>query len=334
MNGSTTVSVILPALNEADDIAGCLDALATQTWPLEQLQVVLVDAASDDHTIERSTQVARQLGLELVTRANPARRTSAGLNVGLEACNGDVVVRVDARSRIGPNHVERSVVLLASRPDIGVVGGGQKATARSDGFVDRSIARGLRNRYTTGFARYRRSDVAGPVDTVWMGAFRRADLEHLGGWDEAVALNEDWDLNERYRDAGFVVWFDPEMDAQYLPRRSFTPLARQYFRFGRVKGTWWMRGRRPAARQLLLLLLPPVGLAAAVMVGAQIGALPLAAAAIVGAFAIDAVGTREPAAIPVRIGALAATATSSTSWWIGVVVGAVGELAGVRHAHG
>ena len=334
MSGPTTVSIIIPTLNEAEDIEDCLGALAAQTWPIRDLQVVVVDAASHDQTVKRSTAAARQLRLDLITRANPARRTSAGLNLGLEACTGEFVVRVDARSRIGPKHVERAVMLLASRSDVGVVGGGQRATARSDRLVDRAIARALCNRYTTGLARYRRADVAGAADTVWMGAFRRADLERLGGWNEAVALNEDWDLNERFRRAGMLVWFDPEMDAQYLPRRSFTPLARQYFRFGRVKGTWWMRGRRPAARQLFLLVLPPVGITVAVVIGAKVGVLPLAAAAIVSAFAIDAVGAREPAAVPVRIGALVATAVSSTSWWIGVVVGAVGELAGVRHAHG
>jgi cellulose synthase/poly-beta-1,6-N-acetylglucosamine synthase-like glycosyltransferase len=334
MSPAPFVSVVLPALNEAADIAGCLEAIAAQEWPLDRLEVVLADAVSDDDTVRVATDVAHRLGLELVVCENPARRTSAGLNVALAKCAGSVVVRVDARSRIGPQHVAVAVEVLDAQPEVGVVGGGQHARPRSGRFVDRAIARALENRYTTGFARYRRSTVAGPADTVWMGAFRRADLDALGGWNEAVALNEDWDLNERYRSRGMVVWFDPRMDADYLPRQSFGRLARQYFRFGRVKGTWWMRGRRPAPRQAALLAAPPIGVAAAAVAASRVGIVPTAVVGAAAALALDALGARERAALGVRAGALAATAVSCGSWWVGVVAGAVGEKVGVQHAHG
>jgi hypothetical protein len=167
-----------------------------------------------------------------------------------------------------------------------------------------------------------------------MGSFRRADLERFGGWSEAVALNEDWDLAERYRDAGYVVWFDPAMDADYLPRQSFGRLARQYFRFGRVKGTWWARGRKPAPRQVLLLVAPPIAGAAAVVAVSALGVAPVAILAVAGLLAVDAAGTRQPAGPLVRAGAIGATAVSCGAWWLGVAAGAVGEVAGVRHAHG
>ena len=156
---------------------------------------------------------------------------------------------------------------------------------------------------------------------------RLADLEHLGGWDEAVALNEDWDLNERYRNAGFVVWFDPEMDAQYLPRRSFTPLARQYFRLvgSRARGGCGAGGPRRANC--------PFAAAARRRRCRGDGRRGGRSTSVGRGSHCRCVCHRcgwhaEPAAIPVRIGALAATATSSTSWWIGVVVGVVGELRG------
>jgi glycosyltransferase involved in cell wall biosynthesis len=328
------VSVIVPALNEAADIEGCLEAIAAQQWPLDRIEVVLADAASDDDTVHVARAAAQRLGLALVVCENPARRTSAGLNVGLSCCNGSVVVRVDARSRIRPRHLAVAAALLDERADIGVAGGGQHARPRSDRLIDRAIARALENRYTTGFARYRRARTAGPADTVWMGAFRRVDLDALGGWSEAVALNEDWDLNQRYREKGLLVWFDPRMDADYLPRQSFGRLARQYFRFGRVKGTWWMRGRRPAPRQVVLLAVPPLGVAGGVALVSVVGLVPVVAGAAIVGLAVDALGNDEPASPVVRAGALAATATSCSAWWLGVVAGAAGELVGVRHAHG
>jgi cellulose synthase/poly-beta-1,6-N-acetylglucosamine synthase-like glycosyltransferase len=334
MTGKPFVSVVVPALNEATDIEGCLRAIAAQEWPLDQLEVVIADALSDDGTVRVATDVARQLGLELVVCENPARRTSAGLNVALAKCAGNFVVRVDARSRIRPQHLPTAVEVLDARPEVGVVGGGQHAHPRSARLIDRAIARALENRYTTGLARYRRAQFAGAADTVWMGAFRRADLDELGGWNEAVALNEDWDLNQRYRDRGFVVWFDPRLDADYLPRQSYGRLARQYFRFGRVKGTWWMRGRRPAPRQIGLLAIPPVGVAAAAVLASYVGVVPVVVGGVALAFAIDAIGGKAPAGPAVRAGAITATVVSCGSWWAGVVAGAAGELAGVQHAHG
>jgi succinoglycan biosynthesis protein ExoA len=328
------VSILIPARNEAADIEGCIAAVAEQTWPSSRVEVLLVDALSEDQTVRVATDTARRFGIDLVVCDNPGRHTSIGLNVGLARCTGEYVVRVDARSRIGPCHVERAVQLLSQRVDVAVVGGGQRAVERSDRVVDRCIARALRNRYTTGLARYRRSRIAGAADTVWMGAFRRADLVAVGGWSASMVLNEDWDLNERLRAAGKVVWFDPELDAGYLPRKSYRQLARQYFRFGRAKGTGWMRGRRPAPRHFVLLAAPPASVVVAAMLAADTGLLPVAGAALAAGVVIDAIGAREPAGAAVRLGSVTATAVSCGAWWLGVVAGAAGGVAGAGRARG
>ncbi|MFC7114626.1 glycosyltransferase [Natronoarchaeum sp. GCM10025703] len=47
---NTGVSVILPTLNEADQVATALESLANQTY--DEFEVVVVDDGSDDGTIE------------------------------------------------------------------------------------------------------------------------------------------------------------------------------------------------------------------------------------------------------------------------------------------
>ena len=94
--------------------------------------------------------------------------TPANLNRGLAEARGEILCRVDARSRIPNDYVRRCVELLTSSPEVAVVGGAQVAEAGSaDGPTARSIARALRNPYGTGFARYRRSAPSGPTDTVY-----------------------------------------------------------------------------------------------------------------------------------------------------------------------
>lgn len=330
------MSVIIPVLNEEADLEGCITAIAHQDLPLAEIEVVVVDGCSTDGTVEVAEKTLATWpfhGWRVLS--NPAERTSTSLNVGLQAAAGEVIVRVDARSRIEPQYVRTCVEVLGSRPEVGVVGGAQLAEARPGaGVVARGIARALRNRYATGLSRYRTASTSGPSDTVWMGAFRAADLRRLGGWDPAVALNEDYALNEVYRRAGAVVWFEASLQSTYLARATYVALARQHFRFGRVKGTWWARGRRPNPRQAALLLAPPVALAAGIglarrtslAVGVALGATVL--------LAVDHAGQHESSGYGERGASVGAMTTVAASWWVGVLAGFAGERLGLEHRHG
>ena len=328
------MTVLIPARNEEADIAGCIDAVGAQDYPLGDIQLIVVDAASDDRTCEEVRRAAARYGFgEVLILDNPARRTSVGLNVGLREARGFYLARVDARSRIGPEYLRTCQSTLEARPDVGVVGGAQVARARSLKPVDVGIAGALRNRFATGMSRYRRATTSGPSDTVWMGFFRTEELRASGGWADAVALNEDYELNARYRAAGRTVWFDASLRSGYLPRASLCGLARQYFRFGRVKGMWWARGQRPAGRQVALLA-APIAMGAALAVAVRrlgpvsVLVVPVLLAALERAGRVDRVG--EPAS-PVT--ASTAIALLSGSWWVGVLVGFAGELAHVEHQH-
>jgi len=223
--------------------------------------------------------------------------------------------------------------MLEAHSEVGVVGGSQAARARSRSAVDVGIAAALRNRWATGMSRYRRASTSGPSDTVWMGVFRTAELKSLGGWDEAFALNEDYELNLRYRQAGHTVWFDACLRSDYLPRASLPVLASQYFRFGRAKGTWWARGQHPSPRHVALVAAPVVFGAALVRAMGRLGPcsvlfVPVLLAGVERAGRVDR--PDEP-----RSSMMASTAIAvlTGSWWVGVVAGFAGELAHVKHEH-
>lgn len=332
--GPSGVTVIIPVRNEVADIGGCIDALGSQDLPLADVQLLVVDGASEDGTRDEVLRATARYGFgEVTILDNPARRTSVGLNVGLREASGEFVARVDARSRIEAGYLRSCAATLQRRPDVGVVGGSQLARARSPRPVDVGIAGALRNRLATGMSRYRRSSTSGPSDTVWMGFFRTEELRGLGGWSDAVALNEDYELNARYRAAGRTVWFDASLRSDYLPRTSLAALGRQYFRFGRVKGMWWARGRRPAPRQLVLLA-APFGMGA-VVAGAvrRLGPLPAAAVPLL-LVAVERTGRTDRAGEgPSPVMASAAIGVLCSSWWVGVLAGFAGELAHVKHEH-
>ncbi|MGH9270265.1 MAG: glycosyltransferase, partial [Ilumatobacteraceae bacterium] len=317
---SPRVTILVPARDEAADIAECLAAVLAQDHRLDRLEVVVIDGASSDGTATIARRALEAAGVRHIVLSNPDATTPSNLNVGLAEATGEVVCRVDARSFIPPDYVRRCAGVLSSRPDVAVVGGAQVAVPRGRGPVGLGIARALNNRFGMGLARYRRDAASGPSDTVYLGAFRTDQLRAAGGWDERFPSNQDFELNRRMSALG-LVWFDSSLAVGYRPRASLRELALQYHRFGRSKVRYWQTtGDRPQSRQVALLGSPVVAMAA----GAMLCAMPrrsrrvAAAAAAAAAVAFEVRGSLGPPA-PLKahgIGLLA-SAIVGGGWTLG-----------------
>lgn len=84
------ISVVVPSYNDAVMLAQCLDALARQTRPADE--IVVVDNCSTDATAE----VARAAGARVVTE--PLQGIPGATAAGFDAAAGDVLGRLDADS--------------------------------------------------------------------------------------------------------------------------------------------------------------------------------------------------------------------------------------------
>jgi len=73
------------------------------------------------------------------------------------------------------------------------------------------------------------------MDTVPFGCFTRATWQLVGGLNESLLGNEDYEFNYRVRRAGLAVRLDPMMHSTYVARASLGALALQYFRYGWCK---------------------------------------------------------------------------------------------------
>lgn len=254
---------------------------------------------------------------------NPDGARCPGLNRAVAAAPDPVVVRVDARSELPPGYVAACLRRLED-PEVGMVGGIQwpDAPAATDPTAA-GIARALRNRWLLGNAAYRRTDAHGPTDTVYLGAFRRDDLRALGGYDEALVANEDFDLAQRYLDAGRTVWLEEGMVVRYEPRAEWGALARQYRAFGEAKVRFWRRtGRRPNRRQQIALGAAAVGVGVAVLSARRPRRLvALAGAAVIGIAALDHLAEPSERDVGVRTRAWAASTVIVTAWVSGVASG-------------
>ena len=141
-----------------------------------------------------------------------------------------------------PDTLRRAVSTL-QRTGAANVGGRQQPDGTT--FFGRAVAMAMTTPLGAGGARYRLGGAEGPVDTVFLGAFRRDALDAVSGFDPAFVRNQDYELNWRLRARGETVWFDPELVVTYRPRSTFRGLAWQYFDYGRWKRT--VAQRHPAS---------------------------------------------------------------------------------------
>lgn len=225
-----TVSAVLPAVDEADHLADAVRAILEQDYP-GPLEVVVAVGPSSDDTARVAARLAAQ-DARVVVVDNPAGRTPAGLNRAIEAASGEVVARVDGHAVISDGYLRRAVRTL-HRTGAGNVGGIQRAVGT--GPTQRAVAAAMSSRFGVGDARFHHGGPAGPVDTVYLGVFRRDALADVGGFDESLVRNQDYELNWRLRQAGWTVWFDPELVVDYAPRSTLRALADQYHQYGRWK---------------------------------------------------------------------------------------------------
>ena len=237
------VSIIIPCYNEQATIRLLLDALLAQTYPWQEMEVVIADGLSEDGTRDEIAAWQRenpQLDVRVVE--NVQRAIPAGLNRAIEAARGEYIVRLDAHSLPAPDYVARSVQALQDECGDNV-GGVWRIQPGGDGWVAESIAAAAAHPLGVGGAQYRVGGSPQAVDTVPFGAFRRSLVERIGFYDETLLSNEDYEYNARIRKAGGTVWFDPQIQSIYFARATFGALARQYWRYGYWK--WRMLRRYP-----------------------------------------------------------------------------------------
>lgn len=103
-----TVSVVIPALNEARNLPHVLPHL-----PPDVAEVILVDGASVDGTIE----AARELLPSVRIIVEPRRGKGTALWSGFQAATGDIIVMLDADGSTDPREIPAFVAALVAGAD-------------------------------------------------------------------------------------------------------------------------------------------------------------------------------------------------------------------------
>jgi glycosyltransferase involved in cell wall biosynthesis len=220
--------VVLPILNEERFLVDSISAILAQDYS-GALEVILALGPSKDRTNLIAQEIAANHPNVLLVE-NPTGRTATGLNVAIERSQYSIICRIDGHAEIDPGYISHAVSVMQSTNAVNV--GGIMAAVGQNPF-ERAVATAMRSPLGVGAARFHVGGKAGPADTVYLGVFQREKLQEVGGYDERFTRAQDWELNFRLRQAGGIIWFDPELVVTYRPRPNLRALAKQYFEYGR-----------------------------------------------------------------------------------------------------
>lgn len=190
------VSVVLPTYNRASVLPGAIESALSGTY--DRLELVVVDGGSTDETpaVVESYDDPR---VEYVRR-DSSEGVSAARNLGIERSSGDLVAFVDSDDRWRPDALaRRAAALRAAPPAYGVAYCG----------IEKREGEPITRSGRSGDVREALRHLAVPTYTSTL-VVRRALLERVGGFDEALPCFEDWELCLRLaRECAFVYVDEP-----------------------------------------------------------------------------------------------------------------------------
>jgi glycosyltransferase involved in cell wall biosynthesis len=306
----------MPARDDEAHLGAAVASVLDQIVDADVELVIAVGPSADGTQAEAERLADAHPCVSVVP--NPTGGTAAGLNRAIAAARGSIIARVDAHCVLPAGYLARAVETL-ERTGAANVGGVQRAVG--SGTIGRAVAAAMTSRVGVGDARFHYGGAEGPADTAYLGVFDATVLRSVGCFDESLVRNQDYELNWRLRDAGHLVWFDPELVVRYHPREALGRLARQYFDYGRWKREMLRRNPRALRLRQLVAPLTLVGVTAG-FVGAATGRREmLAAPALYGAGVVAAAAKAPGLDLRSRIALGAVFPTMHGAWGAGFIVG-------------
>lgn len=224
---SALVSVIVPTRNSEKTITMCLESIRRQTY--SNVEIVIVDAYSCDGT----RRIAERYGPRIVM--SRAYRSEAR-NIGVRESRGDFVLFVDSDMELGPSVVQGCV---------------EKSEKHYDALVIPEVSSG------TGFwaqcKALEKSCYLGDDTIEAARFFKRSVFQGIGGYDPELEAGEDWDLNQRTREAGFKIGrIDALINHNEGELRLRHMLDKKY-RYGKTIGKYRKKHPRESGDQLAVI---------------------------------------------------------------------------------
>lgn len=250
--GLPAISIVLPTWNEGLIVEGKLEDIATQTYPRDRMEVIIIDAGSTDDTLARITAWRRRKGNSArlashiqVIKEEERKGKSVSINTAFAAARPEstVLMMSDVDCRLTPGALER-IGRRFLDPEVGAVTGRQVLIT-----PDGSLQEAQESMYRDAFAAFRDGESCRDSTPIFHGecaAYRRAAIaehklvERANADDSQMAVvarkyggqRALWD-----HDLVFTEVAPPDDEAQQVQKvRRAQGLVRHFWR---NRDTWW-----------------------------------------------------------------------------------------------
>lgn len=235
MKEKNKIAIVIPTLNEERFISRCLDSVINQSYPFQEMDIMVIDGGSKDKTRDIVNEYKKTYpNIRLID--NPGRIQSIAFNIGVKNSDAPYIVRLDAHALYKPYYIEGCINRLTEDSNRGNVGGQWDIQPQNNSLW--AITNSILNycKFGIGGASYRVGAQAGNVDTVPFGSFPRTMIERIGGMREDLPRGEDNEFNSRIHKAGYDIYFDPKIECIYYARPTLKASCKQMYANGESIG--------------------------------------------------------------------------------------------------
>jgi glycosyltransferase involved in cell wall biosynthesis len=230
------ITAMIVTRNEELYIEKCLGSLLEQNYSDDRYEVFIIDGLSTDKTLELARETEKKYATKVKVRyfSNSKLSLAAGWNLGIRNSQSDYVIRIDAHAYADKDYLLNSIKTMLSVKDVVCVGGAINTEVLSKkGEIIKEV---LSSPFGVGGAKFRYMKVAGYVDTVAFGLYKKEIFERLGYFDEELQRTQDNDMHRRIRADGGKFYLNPDIKTTYYSRDSVSKMMKQGF----MNGKWTM----------------------------------------------------------------------------------------------
>src|SRR5262252_4522049 len=114
---SPWITVLITTYNYAEFIGEAIDSVLEQNFPLDQVEILVVDDGSTDDTADR----IKRYGSRIRYLYKPNGGQASALNTGIGNAQGEIVVLMDADDLFSPRKLAKVSQAFRQDPTVGMV---------------------------------------------------------------------------------------------------------------------------------------------------------------------------------------------------------------------
>jgi len=243
------VSVVLTTFNDGEYLDRLLNDLRSQDLGEKSIEILLLDAGG--YCYARAIKYLGEKSNCLKYISSPRLSRTLSLNKLFKESRGKLILRLDARSHIREDYIEK-ILQLSINTGASNVGGVMLPMGKTDSQM--VVADIMRNPFAFGGSKSRSITYRGYVDSVYLGAFNRDSCVYGIEWFDSrhPKISEDSDLNYRIRKNGGTVFMDSSIVVEYYPRESLGSFYRLCYNYGVGRGLFICKQKTVSAwRQIV-----------------------------------------------------------------------------------